>query len=86
MIDPDGILKKGELPDAERRLLEAAWRFQVVALLLDASISRDERQRVRQKLLSETLDHPWRGKIRLSGRTLRRWCQRYRERGLAALK
>ena len=86
MIDPTGILKKGELPDAERRLLEAAWRFQVVALLLDRSIPWHERARIREKLVSETLDHPWRGRVRLSARTLRRWCQKYRERGLAALK
>jgi transposase InsO family protein len=86
MIDPDGILKKGPLPDAERRLLEAAWRFQVVALLLDTSIPGDERRRIREKLLEGPLDHPWRGKIKVSARSLRRWCQNYRERGLAALK
>ena len=51
MIDPYGILKKGELPDAERRLLEAAWRFQVVALLLDRSIPWHERARIREKLV-----------------------------------
>ena len=53
MIDPNGIWKKGERPNAERRLLEAAGRFQVVALLLDRSSPWHERARIREKLVSE---------------------------------
>ena len=86
MLDPDALLKTGPLPDAERRLLEAAWRFQVVAPLLDANLTEDDKRRIRQNLVAESLDHPWRGKVQVSERTLRRWCLNYRRQGLAGLK
>lgn len=88
MADPQRILDRPEIfgrPGQERRLLEAGWRFQLIGRLLDEGLSRMERQRIWAELTSHPVDHPWRGSVRLGARTLRRWCQRYRNRGLAGL-
>lgn len=89
MIDPDDILRKlASRSGPERRLLEAGWRFQLIAPLLDDKndkLSRQKKRTYRRDLLEGTVEHPWRGLVSLSARNLRRWCQRYRELGMAGL-
>jgi putative transposase len=64
--------------------LEAAWRYQLVAPLLN-SASECDKSRYRAHLLEGPVEHPFRGKITIGARTLRRWCQRHREKGLTGL-
>lgn len=65
--------------------LEAAWRYQLVAPLLLKGSSVDEKSQYRAKLLAEPVDHPYRGKCTIGARTIRRWCQRHRQKGLTGL-
>ncbi len=69
----------------DRPLVEAAWRYQLVAQLLDGNADPEYKRDLRQNLLSRKVHHPWRGAIRLSSRTLRRWCRRYKRGGLKGL-
>ena len=69
----------------DARILEASWRFQLVAPLLDARISNQEKARYRRELTQEPVPHPQRGSVRVSLRTLRRWCQQVRHDGLSRL-
>lgn len=88
MIDSDRILRRQEAAADqiyERGLLVAAWRFQLIGPLLDASLSPDAQQAARQRLLSDRVLSPWGPAWRLSARTLRRWCAAYRKGGLAGL-
>jgi transposase InsO family protein len=64
--------------------LEAAWRYQLVAPLLK-STSTAEKSKYRARLLAEPVEHPYLGKITIGARTIRRWCQRHREKGLKGL-
>lgn len=65
--------------------LEAAWRYQLVAPLLLKGASELDKSRYRAQLLARPVEHPFRGKIIIGARTLRRWCQRHREKGLTGL-
>ena len=66
-------------------ILEASWRFQLVAPLLDARLSNEEKTRYRRELTQEPLLHPQRGSVRVSLRTLRRWCRLVKGAGLSGL-
>ena len=79
------MFEKRDTPEMDRELLEGAWRYQLVAPLLHVHRPREERDAHRRRLLASAVDHPWRGRVRLSARTLRRWCKAARERGLAGL-
>lgn len=79
------MFERRDCPEMDSNLLEAAWRFQVVAPLVRGSMSRQEREDYRKALLAETMEHPLRGRVRLSPRTLRRWCKMARERGMGGL-
>jgi len=79
------MFERHDSPEMDRSLLEGAWRFQVVAPLVRGSLNHEERKAHRKVLLSNPLIHPWRGAIRLSARTLRRWCKAAREAGMAGL-
>lgn len=89
MADPDKILEKFRAvfkrPGQERRLLEAGWRFQIIGPLVDESLPEHEKARYRSELLGRMLEHPWRGPIVVSARTLRRWCRCYRSKKLPGL-
>lgn len=77
-----------EKPDhdlIDRPLIEAAWRFQLLAPLVDEASSERYKRAVRKQLLFETVRHPWRGELKLKERTLRRWCQNYRKDGMKGL-
>jgi putative transposase len=65
--------------------LEAAWRFQLLAPLVDSRISKEEKSALRKRLLTEKHEHPWRGATSLSSRTIRRWCAQFRKDKLAGL-
>lgn len=84
MIDPDSILA-GPRFRQDRLNLDAAWRFQLVAPLMAVGLSKFKRQHVRARLLAESHQHPWRGVLRVSQRTLRRWCAQYRANQLPGL-
>ena len=84
MFDPNSIL--GDIKHRrERQILEGAWRFQLVAPLLDLRLSKADRQSIRAKLVAQKHVHPWRGAISVSPRTLRRWTAQYRKLRLAGL-
>lgn len=73
--DPDVI---------DSSILEAAWRHQLIApLLKDTDELRKTEYRTR--LTGNPVEHPWQGQIKIGARTVRRWCQRYRDGGLKAL-
>ena len=84
MLDPNHILGDPKYRK-DRLLLEAAWRFQLIAPLVDPNRSKAERQGIRKWLLAEIHQHPWLGPVSLSARSLRRWCQQYRTSRLAGL-
>ena len=77
MIDPNSILGNPRYRK-DRQTLEAAWRFQLIAPLLDSQFPKGFRRSIRARILAEPHDHPWRGQVRVSSRTLRRWCALYR--------
>lgn len=83
MFDPDHILNSPGLR-REQLLLEAAWRYQLVAPLL-GGLDEEAKSRVRRRLSTEKQVHPFRGEVSLSPRTIRRWCQAYREKQLDGL-
>lgn len=84
MFDPNSILA-GPRFRQDRLTLEAAWRFQLVAPLMTVSLSELQRQHIRARLLAEEHRHPWRGLVRVSERSLRRWCALYRKSQLPGL-
>ena len=57
----------------DQAYLEAAWRYQLVAPLLLKSASETDKSRYRAQLLSGPIEHPFRGKITIGARTIRRW-------------
>ena len=59
-------------------LVEAAFRYHIVAPLLDSSLPPDEVKAYRRKILRHKQEHPTRGLIEIKPRTLRRWKQSYR--------
>lgn len=79
------MFERRDCPEMDRNLLEAAWRFQLVAPLVKGLRSRQEREDYRKELLAVPVEHPSRGRVRLSSRTLRRWCRMAREGGMAGL-
>ena len=79
------MFERHDTPEIDRGLLEGAWRFQVVAPLVLGALNREEREAHRKALLAAPVVHPWRGAIRLSARTLRRWCKAARGAGMAGL-
>jgi putative transposase len=78
MFDLDDIMKSPLHPQ-EHLLVDAAWRFQLVAPLLGKHLDAAAKTRLRQKLVTEKHSHPLRGDVKVSARTLRRWCKTYRE-------
>jgi transposase InsO family protein len=84
MIDPNSILA-GPRFRQDRLTLEAAWRFQIVAPMMAASLTKPQRQHIRARILAEEHTHPWRGRVRVSERSLRRWCAQYRKSQLPGL-
>tara|TARA_B100001105_G_C22394886_1_gene446218 strand:- start:814 stop:2181 length:1368 start_codon:yes stop_codon:yes gene_type:complete len=84
MFDPNSILA-GPRFRQDRLNLEAAWRFQLVAPLMAISLTKLQRQHVRARLLAERHQHPWRGAVAISERSLRRWCASYRKSQLSGL-
>lgn len=79
------MMQPRDCPEMDRGLLEAAWRFQLVAPLVGGLMSRQQRVEHRKWLLSAPVEHPWRGKVQLTARTLRRWCKAARQGGMARL-
>jgi transposase InsO family protein len=79
------MFERDDAPGMDRALLEGAWRYQLIAPLLDSKTPRHERDRYRAELLAEKVEHPWRGPVRLSARTVRRWCGKARKQGLVTL-
>ncbi len=79
------MFERRDCPEMDRNLLEAAWRFQLVAPLVKGLMKRQEREDYRKGLLAGTVEHPSRGRVRLSSRTLRRWCKMAREGGMGGL-
>jgi transposase InsO family protein len=71
--------------EIDKRLLEAARRHQLIAPLLDPTLPAVEKSRIRLEILSEPVYHFEKGEVKLSKRTLRRWCKAYRERGIEGL-
>jgi putative transposase len=78
-------VKGGRKMEYPSDLVEAAFRYGIIAPLLDLTVTRPERRLSKQKILSRPHDHPARGTIRISSRTLRRWMRAYRQHGLQGL-
>ena len=84
LIDPNHILGDPAYRK-DRQALEASWRFNLIAPLLDSRLSNSIRQLHRRRILTSTQQHPWRGDVNVSSRTLRRWCAAYRRSRLLGL-
>lgn len=69
----------------ERKLLEASWKFQLIAPALKADLSESDKGQYLRDQAGRRHQHPWRGAIRVSRRSLVRWCHRYLQDGLAGL-
>jgi putative transposase len=82
--DPNHILGDPRFRQ-EQLILEAAWRFQLIAPLLNGLYSGRQKELFRREVLKQKHTHPWRGDVSVSARTLRRWCQHYRESRLSGL-
>lgn len=86
MADPDSILAR-LTPHyrKEQLLLEAAWRYQVMSPLLLPGLSRQQKTEIRRRILEAGHQHPWRGQVSVSARSLRRWCRQYKLKRLEGL-
>jgi len=84
LFDPNHILGAPEYRK-DQLLLEAAWRYQIIAPLVDGGRPKTEMQEIRKLLLRTPQPHPWRGEVKLTARTLRRWCRSFRVYRLAGL-
>lgn len=73
-----------ETEPIDQLLMEAAWRHSLIASLVKED-DPDRKAEYRKFLFSKPAHHPRLGKVNLSPRTVRRWCQRYREKGLKGL-
>ena len=86
MADPESIFARlSHRHRKEQLLLEAAWRYQVLSPLLQSGLTPQQRCEVRKRILEVSHPHPWRGEVKVSGRTLRRWVQQYAENRLEGL-
>ena len=83
MFDPNHTLSNPKFRK-EQLLFEAGWRFQLVAPLLSTALDQETKTQLRRKLVTEPQKHPFRGAVNVSARSLRRWCQRYREKNWMA--
>jgi len=68
--------QSGLVPDHH---VEAAFRFQIVSPLLNDSLSKEDKKSYRRSILRHKQEHPTRGPIRITSRTLRRWTRAYRD-------
>lgn len=68
----------------DQALMEAAWRYQLIAPLFSES-DPVRKTAYRKEITTEPQHHPFHGKITVGARTVRRWCQNYREKGLQGL-
>ena len=62
---------------------EVSFRYSLIAPLLDPHLSKADRQAHRDALTRRAHEHPTRGLVRVSARTLRRWVQSWRQSGQA---
>lgn len=86
MADPESIFARlSHRHRKEQLLLEAAWRYQVMSPLLQPGLTPQQRCEVRKRILEVPHPHPWRGEVKVSGRTLRRWVQQYAQNRLEGL-
>lgn len=60
---------------------EVSFRYHLIAPLLDPSLPRAERQAYKQAVLGRSHEHPVRGMVTVSDRTLRRWVQHWKRFG-----
>jgi putative transposase len=77
-----GCLLKRPLPEDQ----EAAFRWRAIAPLTDPLASEADQRAWRRSILRRAHEHPKRGPVRISARSLRRWLQAYRENGWDGLK
>ena len=73
MFDPNSILGDPRHRQ-EQLLLEAAWRFQLVAPLLDPLRNANQKAELGKQLTSGKPVNPWRGLVPVVARSFRRWC------------
>jgi transposase InsO family protein len=72
------LKKRQEIPSD---WVEASFRHSLIAPLLDPNLSKAERRAYQAGLLQRAHEHPIRGLVRVSARSLRRWVQHWRQFG-----
>lgn len=72
--------KRQEIPSD---WVEVSFRYSLIGPLLDSRLSKADRQGYRDGLLKRAHEHPTRGLVRVSARTLRRWVQKWHQFGRA---
>jgi putative transposase len=65
-----------KMPD---RLMEAGFRFRVIGPLTDPNASKSELKVWRRAIVRQTHEHPTRGWVKVSTRSVRRWLGQYRQ-------
>jgi len=71
-----------KMPD---RFMEAGFRYLVIAPLTDPDASYKELKAWRRAIVRKTHEHPSRGSVKVSARSVRRWLNLYRQGGMSAL-
>jgi hypothetical protein len=65
--------------------MEAGFRYRIIAPLTDPDASKSELMVVRRAIVRQTHEHPTRGWVKVSPRTVRRWLEKYRQDGMNGL-
>lgn len=65
---------------------EVSFRYSILAPLVDPALSRAERRAYRKSIIERAHEHPTRGLIRVSARSLRRWVHEWKQRRLTGLR
>lgn len=71
--------------DLDERTKRALFRFGVIAPLVSKTITKEERSRIRKRILSQTHCDENGIERRVSDRTICDWLKRYREKGFEGL-
>jgi len=67
-------------------LQEEAFRYQLIAPLTDPDATVEMKRSWRRHVLRKVHEHPKRGAVRVSARSLRRWLRAFRQNKMAGLK
>lgn len=74
-------MKKNKRSEFPTEWVEVSFRYSLISPLLDSALSKADRRVYRDSLSQRSHEHPTRGTIKVSARTLRRWVLAWRRQG-----